>query len=110
MSSLFLLALVQPAETIIETPIGLMCPPVGQFQPIQQWHQPVGPFQPIRRWDSGTVSSVGRDTVTDTSPSLLSDEKIRVLKKKSCSQKSFVTRLNHEIFDEQTRKRSNVGG
>ena len=49
-------------------------------------------------------------TVTDTLPSLLSDEKIKVLKKKSCSRKNFATRLNCEIFDEETRKRSNVGG
>lgn len=32
------------------------------------------------------------------------------MRQKSCSRRNFCAKLNQEIFDEQTRKRSNVAG
>ena len=36
--------------------------------------------------------------------------RISYLRQKSCSRRNFCAKLNQEIFDEQTRKRSNVAG
>jgi len=44
------------------------------------------------------------------SAGILDDDDIQWIKRKSCSRKNFASRLVHELFDEETRKKSNVAG
>ena len=59
---------------------------------------PAGEFSGTVESDSEIPPISESVTVTDTPPSLLSDDKIRVIKRKSCSRKNFATRLNREIL------------